>query len=336
MMKNAARGARAREAGIPLATLYALSALVALGSGCASSSQGSWARVAAPAPTEAGRSEPAYAMDRREAATEFDFADVDGAAGGEVAEEIYRVQQTTGRSRGESAPDEWGSEGTAAAPPLAPGDQLLAEAVPAAAAPGTSAAAAPTGTNPPTASDANPPGRPLLIYTATLNLAVHHVEDQQNALVELARSHGGYLARRSGAEIVIRVPAQHFEEALTQAEALGDVLARTVDAQDVTEQFRDTRIRLRNLVAMRDRLEQLLAEADDVDEALAVERQMERITTEIELLRGRLRSLEDRIAYSTITVRFRARPTTQEQVDEFQLPFRWLHRLGLQRLMEVR
>lgn len=254
------------------------------------------------------------------------------------------VQEQFSASGGRRSPptsenlSDWGGEAERATAPRDQVDRRIAQAAPTPAG-GTrsgGAGTAPTSDPSPTANDALAPGRLLLIYTAVLNLAVHQVEDQQNALQAIARAHGGFMARRSGAEMVIRVPAARFEEALAATEALGDVLGRTVDAQDVGEEFRDTNIRLRNLEAMRTRLEELLQHADNVEAALAVEQQLERVTTEIEVLRGRLRSLEDRVTYSTITVHFRARPTAQERVDEFQLPFRWLHRLGLPRLMEVR
>lgn len=313
----------------------ALALLALLASGCGSASAGAWRETTSThglrddadegeegvdvvGPGDAPRAEHmevSYSIDRFEAQS--------------ASEEQRSAASDRGRTAAPEPPPDWGAASERATTPIERIDRLIAQVTP---APATGERAGSTDT----ASDALAPGRQLLIYTAVLNLAVHHVEDQQNALVAIARAHGGFMARRSGSEVVIRVPAMRFEEALAATEALGDILGRTVDAQDVGEEFRDTQIRLRNLEAMRQRLEELLRLADNIEAALAVEQQLERVTTEIELLRGRLRSLEDRIAYSTITVHFRPRPTAQERVDEFQLPFRWLHRLGLPRLMEVR
>ncbi|MCZ7687465.1 MAG: DUF4349 domain-containing protein [Sandaracinaceae bacterium] len=90
-------------------------------------------------------------------------------------------------------------------------------------------------------------------------------------------------------------------------QALGDVLTRRVDVQDVTEEFRDIETRIQTLEAMRRRVQQLLERATDVQAALAVEQHLERITVELERLRGRLRFLADRVSFSTITVRFQER-----------------------------
>ena len=56
----------------------------------------------------------------------------------------------------------------------------------------------------------------------------------------------------------------------------------------------------------------------------------------IERFKGRLRYLEDRIAFSTITVHFQ--PRARESLNKpstFRLPFAWLDRVGLRGLLEL-
>lgn len=134
-----------------------------------------------------------------------------------------------------------------------------------------------------------------------------------DAVEELARTSGGYLVARTGNAITIRVPSEAFEAAVAAVTAMGDVLRRDVNVQDVTAEFRDAEVRLENLHAVRDRLEGLLAKAANVQEAIAVERELERVTAEIEQLKGRLKLLGHLVAYSTIHVAFEARPV--ERVD---------------------
>ena len=123
--------------------------------------------------------------------------------------------------------------------------------------------------------------------------------------------------------LVVRVPAQQFYAALDKLETLGQVSDRYVRAQDVTDAFRDLEMRLRNAEAVRDRLVKLLDKAPDVPQSLEVERELDRITERIELLKGQLKSMGDRIAFSTITIRFQAK--RDEVINpEFQLPFEWL------------
>ena len=71
---------------------------------------------------------------------------------------------------------------------------------------------------------------------------------------------------------------------------------------DVTDQATDLEIRLANARALRARLEALLADATTVTEVLEVERELSRVTTEVEQLDGQLRALADRVALSTVRV----------------------------------
>ncbi len=188
------------------------------------------------------------------------------------------------------------------------------------------------GQPPPTADDGH--HGPLLVYTADLALAVHQVSEKQEMVEAIAREAGGHLDQRTGDQIRIRVPAENFDRALAQVLDLGDVLSRDVSVQDVTEEFHDLSLRIRTLEAMYARIQQLLERAEDVEQALAVEQHMQRITMELEQLRGRLRFLSNRLAFSTITVRFQERGSVTEPT--FALPFRWLRALGLQNLMRFR
>jgi len=187
-----------------------------------------------------------------------------------------------------------------------------------------------------TASDVTASGGPLLIYMATLHLAVYEVEQQQRAVIAIARELGGFLALRDDQRIVIRVPARKFNDAVGRVEEVGDVLHRNVEAIDISEEYRDLEIRLRNAEAMRTRLERLLDNAHNVQEALQVEHELERITEVLETIKGRLRFLDDRVSFSTITVYFAPRPTEGvDQPDIFRLPFPWLDELGLRTLLNL-
>jgi hypothetical protein len=188
-----------------------------------------------------------------------------------------------------------------------------------------------------TATDAVDTSGPLLIYTATFHLAVYEVHESQERIAAAAREAGGFVFAQSDDRLVVRVPSARFRAMLEAIEASGDVEHRDVQAQDVSEEFHDVEIRIRNLEVMRQRIEALLAQARTVEDALAVEAQLQRITAELERMRGRQRFLADRIALSTITVMFRPRPRELVgQPDIFELPFAWLDQLGLSTLLDLR
>lgn len=175
---------------------------------------------------------------------------------------------------------------------------------------------------------------PMLIYKANIYMAVFETKKSIDAVEQLAKDSGGYLVSREDNRITVRVPASKFDGTLDKITKLGDMLHRNVSVQDVTSEYFDLSIRLRNLEAMRDRFEELLKKATKVEEALAVERELERVAGEIERLKGRLKLLRELVTFSTITVEFQPRPT--DHIDnKVRLPFPWLDRLGLGDLLRL-
>jgi hypothetical protein len=116
---------------------------------------------------------------------------------------------------------------------------------------------------------------------------------------------------------------------------MGDVVARNVTAEDVTEEFFDLDVRLKSSRAVRDRLEQLLQKATKVEDSVLIERELTRVVGEIERIEGRMKFLRDRASYSTITVDFRARGSERVGNGPFNLPVPWLSELGLRRLLNL-
>ncbi|HEY3822027.1 MAG TPA: DUF4349 domain-containing protein [Polyangiaceae bacterium] len=180
----------------------------------------------------------------------------------------------------------------------------------------------------------SPHAAAMLIYTANLSLAVFQVEPGLDAVERVAREVGGYLSSRQDNAITIRVPRDRFDDAIARIEKLGDVTHRDIKAQDVTDEFVDLQARLKNAYAVRDRLNELMSKAA-VKEALEIEKELGRVTEEIERMEGKLKLLRDQMAFSTVTVTFA--PVAVEQVQDSTIlaPFPWMRGLGLQSLLNV-
>jgi hypothetical protein len=222
----------------------------------------------------------------------------------------------------------------AAAPPSAPGAFAQAGGSPAPASTAGPTPAEQKPAPPAAATDAARPQTRLLVYTANLNVSTFETTQAIDKVEALAREVGGYLVSRADLEITIRVPADRFQTSLERVLTVGDVLRRDVKVEDVTQQYFDLEIRLRNAEAVLGRLNELLARAQKVEDALAVERELQRVAQEVEQLKGRLKLLRELLAYSTITVRFEARPA-ENITSRVELPFPWLNGLGLGHLLSL-
>jgi hypothetical protein len=164
------------------------------------------------------------------------------------------------------------------------------------------------------ASSTNFVARRELIRTGEVRLQVDDFESAEANLTAAVEAQGGYVSDTSqevnGREnqtwtsgtLVLRVPKENFSVLLEQVKAEGEVEHSSTATQDVTDQVVDLEARLQNLRAERDRLRTLYQQANETEDVLRVGQELSETQEEIERLEARLRTLEGRIAYSTLTV----------------------------------
>jgi hypothetical protein len=144
---------------------------------------------------------------------------------------------------------------------------------------------------------------------------VAHTIDRLIALAALERgfvadSHSSEGQSPSGA-VTLRVPVQSFEATLTQVRDLPKtkVVSQQTAGEDVTNKYVDQQARVRSLVATRTTYERLLAQANSINDTLAVQSRITDVQTQIEQLQGELRVLGDQTSYGTLAVTVDEGPT---------------------------
>lgn len=164
--------------------------------------------------------------------------------------------------------------------------------------------------------------RRQLIRTGEVRLEVDSFDGSSRNLTAAVRDRGGFVSdtrqqvHRRGNEtwtsgrLVFRVPSGEFDGFLERVKREGTVEESSTDSEDVTDQLVDLEARLENLRAERDQLRTLYDEANGTEEVLAVQERLSDVQGEIERLEARKQSIEDRVAYSTVTV------TLKEPVPE--------------------
>ena len=155
----------------------------------------------------------------------------------------------------------------------------------------------------------------MIIFTGQLALEVEFsaTSGAIDEAVAVAVGAGGYVAEMTNNTLRLRVPSKRFRRAMKQLEALGDVKSRGVQAMDVSEEFHDIEVRLSNLKATRSRIAKLLASSKDLVEILKVEKELQRVTVEIDRIEGRLRLLASQAAFSTVAIGFSERPEDRDE-----------------------
>ena len=152
-----------------------------------------------------------------------------------------------------------------------------------------------------------PEGR-IIVHTAQMTLVVDDVASTVDRITNVAAELGGWVvssdrsSRHTGA-IAIRVPAQYLEETLRRLESFAlDVEARAISSQDVTDDYVDTQSRLTSLRATEQRLLSFLERANNVEDALSVQKELADLQLRIEEAEGRLNYLGQTSAFSLIEV----------------------------------
>ena len=172
-----------------------------------------------------------------------------------------------------------------------------------------------------------------IVRTAALELTVKSPADAAEQIRRMAESMGGYLetAQIGGtkeaptADITIRVPATHFEEAKAQIRQLARVESEKTDALDVTRQYVDMEARLRNLRAEEAQYLTIMKSAYKVSDLLEVEQKLSEVRGQIEQQQAEFQTLSKQV--ETVAIAISLRTLTDTQV--FGLNWRPLYQLKL-------
>jgi hypothetical protein len=151
-----------------------------------------------------------------------------------------------------------------------------------------------------------------IIRNGELDLLVDNPQEANNKITAIANSFKGFVVTSESRQydststtitITLRVPADRFDDAVSQLRALGNrVIREKLTGQDVTEEFVDLSAQLKTKRALEEQYLEIMKRAVKVSEVLEVQNYLGNVRGEIEQIEGRLRYLENQASLSTITV----------------------------------
>ncbi len=160
-------------------------------------------------------------------------------------------------------------------------------------------------------SRSNLPDGVKMIYRANLELETTEYDKACGDIAALTQQLGGYLESQSSsnysagyrsASYTVRVPAEQFETFLHQIGTLCSVRWQSQSAEDVSEAYYDTESRLETAKIKLDRLQELLAKAENMEDIITVESAISDVEYQIESMSGELRHYDALIGYSTVYI----------------------------------
>lgn len=148
-----------------------------------------------------------------------------------------------------------------------------------------------------------------IVFTADLTIAVTDVAVASDTATQEIDALGGIVfgQRTTGAPnpvsiLTFKVRPNDFQSALDRLGAIGEVRSQNISADDVTEKIVDLQSRILSAQASVDRLRELMGSAEGVQVVVQVETELLARETQLETLRGQLRTLEDHVSLATIVL----------------------------------
>ncbi len=157
-----------------------------------------------------------------------------------------------------------------------------------------------------------------IIRNSNLSLEVTDCAETQTKIAALVSKFDGMIENsqltRSGGinasgSTVFKVSPKNLAAILIEIKGLGTLQSETLKSDDVTGQYVDIEARLGNWRMVRDRLSKLLDEKPSkVEDVLNIERELARVTGEIESAEGQLKYLSQVTDMATVTVNYYVKP----------------------------
>lgn len=146
--------------------------------------------------------------------------------------------------------------------------------------------------------------------------------NQNNSYISSDRESMEYGRKRN--TLTIRVPASRFNQLLASAtDGVEHFDSKEITVEDVTEEFLDVEARVKTKKELEARYLALLDQTHDIPEILEIEKQLEQLRGDIESIEGRLKYLQNRVAYSTLNISFyEALPTPNAPKHNFSNAFK--------------
>jgi hypothetical protein len=148
-----------------------------------------------------------------------------------------------------------------------------------------------------------------IIFTGDLTVAVTDVAAAGQEATRIVEGMGGFLfgQQTTGSPeprsiLTFKVNPQDFQSALSALGSIGELRTQNVSANDVTERIVDLESRINTATASVQRLRALLEQATDIEAIVDLENELMERETQLETLRGQLRTLQEQVALATIVL----------------------------------
>lgn len=149
-----------------------------------------------------------------------------------------------------------------------------------------------------------------ITHNLTLSLEVATINEAVTRISQEVQQLGGYVVEsqqngldsNSSAQLTLKIPADKLNGLRDSLSTWGKILDQHLLANDITNQYYDSQVRLQTLEAEEKRYLEILNQAKTVDDVLKVENALGNLRQQIEQLKGQLKLWNNQVDYSTVTL----------------------------------
>jgi outer membrane murein-binding lipoprotein Lpp len=176
----------------------------------------------------------------------------------------------------------------------------------------------------------NTPKRSQLIKKASMTMVVESVDKSVNSVTQIINKQQGDLIKlsenqpkdefaRHTAAIQLRVPQNALDSTLDELAKLGSVKSRNITAEEVGDRIIDFQAQLSNLRRTEANLQKIMDKAGSVRDTLTVSQELSNVRESIERIDAQLKSLQNQVSYSTISLNLEAATSSKNPQRGFGL-----------------
>jgi hypothetical protein len=161
-----------------------------------------------------------------------------------------------------------------------------------------------------------------IIKTGRISFQTDDLEEKSYEIKKLIKSYNAYITNeykdkytnKIEQRFEVKIPADKFDDFVVEVEKIaGKVESRSINSEDITDQYIDTESRLKNKKKLEERYLELLDKAKNINEILQIERELNNIRSDIESAEALLQSYDKRVAYSTLNIDIYKEISTSEK-----------------------
>lgn len=170
-----------------------------------------------------------------------------------------------------------------------------------------------------------------ITHDLSLTLEVTTINDSVTQISKEVQQLGGYVVEsqqngsdsHSSAHLTLKIPADKLNGLRDSLATWGKILDQHMLANDITNQYYDSQVRLKTLETEEKRYLEILNQAKTVEDVLKVENALGNIRQQIEQLKGQLKLWNNMVDYSTVNLQLVTLQSLNINVKNPWQPISW-------------